>query len=307
MGTQYTIYADGVVTTENGDDACVLSSPKANPARKGDYNLCAYRTIWGKWYPDAFRDIRLNLLINGQEILEGDCDRNPAFIELARKIVKRRRSLSGYIQIALFNFSAAHAHLRTLLREYVRLTTVAGPEIPFDTSPVVSIPFPECYVSLDAFMVSMRAYADSLRFLIWAVLGRKTGIPRNLRKLARAQLPVKLTNVITQYVDSSLSDLSEYRDNAVHYAPPGSHMLPLLLLSHGVVHAQVWLPENPEARSLKGFKYLQRDAFTYARELLGQAHDFSNELFPILDQVHREDLRLARKKRQKERNINNSM
>jgi len=62
----------------------------------------------------------------------------------------------------------------------------------------------------------------------------------------------------------------------------------------------VWLPENPEARSLKGFNYRQRDAFTYARGLLGQAHDFSNALFPILDRVQRENLRLARKKSQKE-------
>jgi hypothetical protein len=297
------IYEDGVVTSGQDADSPVLSTRCSDNVRKGDFALSAYRSIWGHWYPDAFRDIRLNIPINGQEILEGNSDTKPAFLELAKKMTRRRRSLYGHMGIAFFNFSAGHVHLRALLREYVRLTTVVGPEIPFDRSPVVTLSFPECYAVLDAFMVSIKAYADSLRFLVWTILGSKQGTPRNLASLVKSHVPEELRCVIVRYVDGPLAELSGYRDNAVHYAPPGAHMSPCLLLSHDVIHAQVWLPENPVARSLKGFRYCQRDAFTYARSLLGSAYDFSNELFPILDTLQREKLRVARKEKQKKSNV----
>lgn len=296
MKSPQIIYADGVVTTSNSDDAVVLSSRESDSVLKRDVNLSAFRSVWGHWYPDSYREIRLNLHIAGEDVLEGDTDHEPEFLEFARRIAKRQGSLSGDIGIFLFSFSAAHVHLRSLLREYARLTSVIGPKIPFDHSPVCSIDYPECYAHFDSCLASLRSFADSTRFLVWRLLARGKGVPRNLRTLAGADLPDKLAHVVRRYLDSSIEDLSEYRDNAIHYAPPGAHMSPWLLLSKNVIHAQVWLPENPGARSLKRFKYGQKDAYRYAKSLLEQSYEFCNELFPILDDLHRRRLR-ERKKR----------
>lgn len=295
------VYADGVVTTGEDEGALVLSARRGDCVRKGDFSLSAYATLWGHWQPEAFRDVRLYLCIGGQRVLEGSPGCEPSFLPVARRIAKRRRSLSGPLGIAFFNFSSVHVHLRAMLREYVRLTTVAGPEIPFHASPVVSLDAPECYAAFDAFMNALKSFADSLRFILWRILERDRGVPRSLRRLADAPLPEQLREIIGRYVDGHLAEVAEYRDNSVHYAPPGAHMAPCLLLSHNVIHAQVWLPQNPEARSLKGFRYRQKDAFTYARSLLGRTYEFCDELFPALDQVQRERIRAARKRKQQER------
>lgn len=65
-------------------------------------------------------------------------------------------------------------------------------------------------------------------------------------------------------------------------------MAPYLLHSHNVIHAQVWLPYNPGARSLKQFKYEQKDVFSYARSILETVNYFNNVLLTALDSIYRE-------------------
>ncbi|MGD1930598.1 MAG: hypothetical protein ACFB12_16970 [Leptolyngbyaceae cyanobacterium] len=293
------IYADGVVASGRKDDARILSCRSGDVITASDANISAFNNIWGEWHRgNTYREIRLCLTIAGRQVLEGEKDFKPTFFEFARKIARRRRVLSADISVLFFNFAAAHAHLRTLLHTYARLTSAIGPQIPFDHSPVCSLEYPEAYAHFDACLFALRSFADSSRFIIWRALARKKGIPRNLRTLASANLPYELSQVIQNYLDSSLNDLTEYRDNSIHYAPPGAHMAPTLLWSKGVIHAQVWLPYNPSARSLKRFRYWQKDAFAYARSLLEQSYEFCDDLFPVLDELQRQQIREKRSARE---------
>lgn len=292
------IFADGVVASGREDDARILSCRSGDIITVGDVALSALNNVWGEWhYENVYREIRLCLTIAGREVLEGEKDSEPTFFEFARKLARRRRALSADIGVLFFNFAAAHAHLRTLLHTYVRLSSAIGPQIPFDLSPVCSLKYPEAYAQFDACLSALRSFADSSRFIIWRVLGREEGIPRNLRTLASTSLPYGLSQVIQNYLDASINDLADYRDNSVHYAPPGAHMAPTLLWSKGVIHAQVWLPCNPGARSLKRFRYRQKDAFAYARSLLEQSYEFCENLFPVLDELQRKEIREKRRAR----------
>ena len=292
------IFADGVVASGRNDDARILSCHSGDDITVRDAKLSAFNTIWGEWHQEnAYREIRLCLTIGGRQILEGEKDSEPACFEFARRIARRGRAFSADIGVLFFNFAAAHAHLRTLLHTYARLTCAIGPQIPFDHSPVCSLEYPEAYAQFDACLTALRSFADSSRFIIWRALGRTKGIPRNLRTLASANLPDELSQVIQNYLDASIDDLTEYRDNSIHYAPPGANMAPTLLWSKGVIHAQVWLPYNPDARSLKKFRYHQKDAYAYARSLLEQSYEFCNELFPVLDDLQRKQIRERRRAR----------
>jgi hypothetical protein len=291
------IFADGVVASGREPNERVLSCRPCDRVLVGDSSLSAFKSVWGEWYHSAYREIRLCLTINGRPALEGEKHVEPSFFEFARKIARRRRALSADVGVLFFNFAAAHVHLRSLLRTYAWLTSVIGPQIPFDHSPVCSIEYPEAYAQFDACLSALRSFADSTRFVIWRVLDRPKGLPRNLRTLASADLPQELSQVLQNYLGKSINDLTEYRDNSVHYAPPGAHMAPMLLLSKAVIHAQVWLPRNPDARSLKRFRYDQKDAFAYARSLLEQTYAFCDELFPVLDEHQRRQLRERRRDR----------
>jgi hypothetical protein len=291
------IFADGVVASGRNRDDHVLSCRPSDRIMIGDSSLSAFSSIWGEWHQNGYREVRLYLTLNGRQILEGENGSEPLFFEVARRIARRRRSLSADIGVLFFNFAAAHAHLRSLLHTYAWLTSVIGPQMPFDQSPVCSIDYPEAYAHFDACLSALRSFGDSTRFIIWRILGRSKGIPRNLRALSSADLPQELSQVLQKYLDSCISDLTEYRDNAVHYAPPGAHMAPWLLWSKAVIHAQVWLPRNPDVRSLKHFKYDQKDAFKYARGLLEQSYAFCDELFPVLDECQRRQLREKRRAR----------
>lgn len=292
------IFADGVVASDRNDEARILSCRSGDVVALRDAKLSAFNSVWGEWHHDnVYREIRLCLTIAGSEILEGEKDSEPAFFEFARKIARRRRMLSTDIGVLFFNFAAAHVHLRTLLHTYARLTSAIGPQLLFDHSPVCSIDYPEAYAAFDACLSSLRSFADSSRFIIWRALGRAKGMPRNLRSLASADMPHALAQVIQNYLDATINDLTEYRDNSIHYAPPGAHMAPTLLWSQGVIHAQVWLPSNPDARSLKRFRYHQKDAYAYARSLLEQSYDFCNDLFPVLDELQRKQIRERRRSR----------
>lgn len=298
MDASRVIFADGVVATGREGDSRILSCRSGDVFTVGDTRISALNTIWGEWYQEnAYREIRLCLTIGGRQTLEGERDSEPAFFEFARKIARRRRSLSADIGVLFFHFAAAHVHLRMLLRTYARLTSAIGPQLCFDKTPVVSLEFPEAYAQFDACISALKSFADASRFIIWRALGRSEGIPRNLRTLASSGLPRELSRVLQNYMDTSVNVLSEYRDNSIHYAPPGANNGPWLLFSSGVIHAQVWLPYNPNARSLRRFRYRQKDAFTYARTLLEQSYEFCDHLFPVLDESHRTQEREKRRTR----------
>ena len=298
------IFQDGVVTDAPKNGATVVLSVRQGDSVRIDTAAASIRSLWGEWRSGAANEIRLQLLVNSQDVLEGDPDFAPSFFRIAEQLTKRQTSLRSDVSVMFYNLEAAQVHLRNLLRSYAILTSVIGPTVQFTgAAPVFRMRYGECHIYFDASLTALRSFADSARFLIWRVLDRGQHLPRSLGKLVKADLPQPIAECVQKYLDNTVDELSEYRDNAVHYSPPGARDGALLLWSKGIIHAQVWLPINPSARSLKRFTYEQRDAYPYAKAFLERSYEFCEDLFPALDAAQRERLRARRKARAGDRSV----
>lgn len=279
------VYRSGVVTLGKGTGSRVLSTlPGEDVVIDDQINL---RELLGVWTQSDHDEIRLCLNTHGTTWLEGESRsflKNPD--ALGRLDPEQDRRLMQYISSSHYYLISARVQLASLLRCYAKLTSVVGPRIPFDREKahlIFNVPSPECYAHFDACLVALRAYADSIRFTTWNVLGRGSGIPRNLASLAKTQLPEKLGEIITQFVDTTLDKILRYRDNALHYAPLAVQDNTCLIFSKDIIHAEVWLPHNPEARSHDGFEYKgQEDAYITAKTLVEQTLEFADDFHETL-------------------------
>jgi len=287
------VYRSGVVTLGKGIGSRVLSSLPEEDVFIDDQTNPS--ELLGVWTQSDHDEIRLCLKTHGVNWLEGESRPLIKNIEAFRHLdpIQDRR-LIQYINSSYYYLISARVQLASLLRCYAKLTTVRGPKIPFDRKKVhvmFNVPSPECYAHFDACLVALRAFADSIRFTTWNVLGRGTGIPRNLASLANTQLPEKLEEIIDQYVATTLGDILRYRDNALHYAPLAVRDNTRLIFSNDIIHAEVWLPHNPEARSHDGFEYKeQKDAYTTAKTLFEQTLEFADDFHETLGSL-RDDVK----------------
>ena len=186
---------------------------------------------------------------------------------------------------------AALTHLRNLLRSYAKLTTVIGPSLPFDEKKahlIFCVPSPECYASFDACVVALRSFCDSIRFTTWQALGRSGGVPRSIRALSRTELPSSLSGCLDTFIGGAFAEIERYRDNAVHYAPLAVRDNTLVIFSEKMIHAEICLPVNPEARSHREFEYAQKDAFRTAKVLVEQTLEFASEFYCHIWALHQE-------------------
>ncbi|MFC1692572.1 hypothetical protein ACFL1R_03605 [Candidatus Latescibacterota bacterium] len=289
------IFADGVVADGICDGAKVLSARQHDKIIVEHGKLSAYNELWGEWYPGEVEKIQMYLNIKGNKFLESNDRDQLNFLNLAEKIAKRRKSIHREIRILLFNLYAARLHLHNLLAFYAKLTSVIGPKLEFKESPIYAISTPNPYIYFDSYLSSLKSFSDSCRFLAWKVLERKDSVPRNMNRLLKMGIPKELYNCILPYYEYVVTNFTRYRDTSIHYAPPGAHMSPYLIWSNDVIHAQVWLPINPEARSLKNFRYAQKDAFKYARMMFEQTYNFCDDFFMILNKLHLAKFREKRK------------
>lgn len=281
--TQRIIFDSGVVATGNKDGSRVLSTLENDSVVLSD--LVCPKPLWGRWNPGAPQEVQLYLKVGSKETFEGDEGHND-FLQLAGRIIESNREFTQDLSVTLFHLHSATVHLRSLLLCYAKLTSVAGPRLPFDdvSAHVFHVPSPDAYAFFDAFLVALRSYADSWRYAIWRALGRKGDLPRNIRSLTRTDLPETLHTCIQEYMEETLEEFARYRDNATHYAPPGVLDNTRLIRSNKIIHAVIWLPVNPEVKSFGRFEYAQKDAYGYARGVLERSMAFTNQILAIISE-----------------------
>ena len=243
---------------------------------------------FGEWDPERRIEVLLNLRLAGSSWFEGA---GPAPIDigslLGHDLLARHRSLGVSVASSMYFLYAAMTHLRNLLKSYAALTTVVGPTLPFDNSnPIFVVRSPESYAHFDACMVALRSFCDSIRFTTWQALERSGGIPRSIRSLSRSELPPQLRECLDQFITGPFDEIERYRDNAVHYAPLAVRDNTHIILSKDMIHAEIWLPINPEARSHGKFRYEQKDALRTAKRLLEGTLDFASKFYSLVGSIY---------------------
>lgn len=284
------IFDSGVVIEGLGDEATVLSALDANPPESIPKR---FLSGWlAEWLPGERIEARLCLTISGTRWTESDA-LPPLDLDalLGRPKGEAAARLVESVNSSVYFLQSALTQLRYLVISYAKLTTVVGPKLPFANDSkhlVFRIRAPECYAAFDACLIALRAFCDSVRFTAWQALGRDAGVPRNLRTLARTDVPAALADCLNRFLAGAFLEISEYRDNAVHYAPFAVRDNTLLLYSQNIIHAEIWLPTNPEARTHEKFEYAQKDAYRTARRLVESTIDFAGEFYGRVGAILRE-------------------
>jgi hypothetical protein len=287
LTTKY-IFGSGVVTLGRGKGAKILSTiPTESPVIE---NEVKWQNLLGEWNEDRREEIALNLIIYGKEWFEGNSD--PPFqfqSHLDPVFVKTDQRLIRYLNTSSYYLSSALLHLRNLLRSYAKLTTVVGPKLPFceeKTQLIFHVPSPDCYTHFDSCLIALRAFADSIRFTVWKALERDCGLPRNISSLLKTELPETLSECLSQYVNGTLDEIIRYRDNAMHYAPLAVIDNTRLIWSMKIIHAEIWLPVNPEARAHDKLKFPeQKDAYRYAKTLVEKTIEFADAFYSEIGKI----------------------
>jgi len=131
----------------------------------------------------------------------------------------------------------------------------------------------EPYYEFEALLGAARRSYDALRYLLWQRFGNTKGsTPRSLEALLKTSnhIPEQLQKKLKASWEEHGVLLTQYRDCIHHYVPVDFGLASAFMSRHS---SRAWttkmrIPDNPEARSKKQFKFaLDRDALTYAWEL----------------------------------------
>lgn len=141
----------------------------------------------------------------------------------------------------------------------------------------------EGYYELDALVTSVIRCYETLRFVIWSAFEKgkhsKNGPRKNFEETLKAceSLPAELSNRLQKSWLNFGGKAKSYRDFILHYFPldRGFASATMERLKDNVWSVSLWLPDNPESKSPKEFRYDSKiDALTYGWEL-------SNEVFEV--------------------------
>lgn len=125
--------------------------------------------------------------------------------------------------------------------------------------------YPEAvFYEMMAFLTSARSLLDSLIPVLKALPSNKRGSPPKERsyhsfmnKIAKYNLPIHIVNFLnTNWTWAS--KLIEYRDCLLHYEVLSPACVPFVIAVHSerrMIALQTWLPDNPESRSVKKYKF----------------------------------------------------
>jgi hypothetical protein len=78
-----------------------------------------------------------------------------------------------------------------------------------------------------------------------------------MNKITRYNLPIHLETFLSKNWTWA-SKLIEYRDCLLHYEVLSPVSLPYVMTIHSerrIIALQTWLPDNPESRSIKGYRF----------------------------------------------------
>lgn len=155
------------------------------------------------------------------------------------------------------------------------------------SSPCVFSDQPEPYYELEALITAARRFYTTARRPIWTAFGTGESVPSSFERTIAGC--TKLPSGLRKRLDQSWSvfgeKLKEYRDCVEHYIHLGDFMPYAFMerLDNELWTAWLRIPDNPQARSAKSFRYDRRlDALTYGwtvtDEVVKLAHALMKQL-----------------------------
>ena len=149
------------------------------------------------------------------------------------------------------------------------------------------------YYEFDALVTAGRRVYEMLRYPIWQAFGNggrscPRSFPETLPKCKK--LPVDLANRLQGSWDSFGKKTTEYRDCIQHNSPVdfGISYAHMVRLPNGVWTALFLIPENPEVKSRREFKYnlvVNLNALSFGWELANELLELSIEVVNQLNLV----------------------
>jgi len=166
-------------------------------------------------------------------------------------------------------------HCHTLAEHYARIGTAFAemtrlPGYSGSAGPVHFSSHPEPYIEFEAFIGAARRSLDTTRYLLWRRFGNRRGsTPRSLEALLGTEiaLPPELRARLELIWGQHGVPLTNYRDCIHHYVPIDRGMASAQMnrLPSGIWTTNVFIPDNPEARSHRDFTFdLRRDVLSYS-------------------------------------------
>ena len=133
---------------------------------------------------------------------------------------------------------------------------------------------PKPFYEFEALVTVARRSYSTMGYIIWNAFGTKKGdTPNNFEKTIRScreNLPVTLSNRLNLSLSQFVSKVKDYRDCIQHFNPivNWSPYAKVEKLPNGVWSTSVLIPDNPDGKSPKKFRYdSQLDALTYGWKL----------------------------------------
>ena len=131
----------------------------------------------------------------------------------------------------------------------------------------------EPYFEFEALLASVIRYFATTRYLLWQLFPGGGGAPRNFRdthahcRYPSAELKDLVSLVCTQY-----ETIKKYRDCVQHNAHFGAARRSVVIerRASGVRVVRALIPDNPEVKSYRLFRYDRRD------DALDLAHEYTN-------------------------------
>ncbi len=143
---------------------------------------------------------------------------------------------------------------------------------------------PEPYYEFEELVTAARRSYDATRHIIWRAFGPSKGpVPKSFARTFRrcGGLPTTLAERLTSSWSQFGERVTEYRDCIQHYVPIGGPkpFARMQRLPGGVWSTTCWIPDNPEVRSHRTFRYDSKlDALTYGWELTNEILDIAQVL-----------------------------
>lgn len=190
-----------------------------------------------------------------------------------------------------YTIGAVIYHCHLLAQTYVNLcqefSHSSYPKIHKNSNSCVFGDQPEPYYELEALINAARRFYTTARRPIWAAFGNSGSVPSSFENtVARCtKLPSALHKRLDQSWTAFGEKLKEYRDCIEHYIQLGGFMPHALMerLDNGLWTAWLRIPDNPQARSARNFRYdYKLDALTYGWTVTNEVVKLSHTLIKQL-------------------------
>ncbi|HOR18516.1 MAG TPA: hypothetical protein PLE10_01630 [Brevefilum sp.] len=144
--------------------------------------------------------------------------------------------------------------------------------------------FSEPHYEFDALITAARRAYDTTRYILWNVFGPGKGsIPASFPKVIShcTKIPPSLITRLNNSWEDYGRKMTDYRDCIQHYSPlsRGITSINMLRLDEFVWSMSIYIPDNPEVRSLEKFRISKKiDALTYGWELTNEITEIAVEI-----------------------------